>query len=85
MLAENCRLEYNHHRPHSNLDYMTPAAFAAACLASAPASAEDEKVETVCFGARRIPLPWGVSAGAPSGFYSRAGRQQRSFDKESKS
>jgi transposase InsO family protein len=37
VLVENWRLEYNHHRPHSSLDYMTPAAFAAACLASAPA------------------------------------------------
>ena len=39
VLAEDWRLDYNHHRPHSSLDYMTPAAFAAACLASAPASA----------------------------------------------
>jgi len=39
VLAENWRQEYNHHRPHSSLNYMTPAAFAAACLASAPASA----------------------------------------------
>jgi putative transposase len=30
---------YNHYRPHSSLNYATPAAFAAACLASAPASA----------------------------------------------
>jgi len=37
VLAENWRLEYNQHRPHSSLDYMTPAAFAAACLASASA------------------------------------------------
>jgi hypothetical protein len=35
--AEDWRLEYNYDRPHSSLDYMTPAAFAA-CLASAPAS-----------------------------------------------
>jgi len=37
VLAENWRLEYNHHRPHSGLKYKTPAAFAAACIASAPA------------------------------------------------
>jgi len=28
------RLDYNHHRPHSSLDYQTPAAFAASRLAS---------------------------------------------------
>ncbi len=39
VLVEEYRLRYNHHRPHSSLNYATPAAFAAACLASAPASA----------------------------------------------
>lgn len=29
VLAEDYRLEYNHRRPHSSLDYLTPAAFAA--------------------------------------------------------
>jgi len=29
VIVENWRLEYNNHRPHSSLDYMTPAAFAA--------------------------------------------------------
>jgi transposase InsO family protein len=44
VLAENWSAfggEYNHHRPHSSLDYMTPAAFAVrqrADLATAPAS-----------------------------------------------
>ena len=37
VLAENWRLEYNHHRPHSSLKYKTPAVFAAACIASASA------------------------------------------------
>jgi putative transposase len=39
VLVEEYRRRYNHHRPHSSLNYATPAAFAAACLASAPASA----------------------------------------------
>lgn len=39
VLVEDYRQRYNHHRPHSSLNYATPAAFAAACLASAPASA----------------------------------------------
>jgi putative transposase len=38
VLAENWRLEYNHHRPHSSLNYRTPAAFAATCIASASAA-----------------------------------------------
>ena len=33
------REDYNHDRPHSSLGYLTPAEFAAACAASAPASA----------------------------------------------
>jgi putative transposase len=30
--------DHNHERPHSSLDYQTPAQFAAACVASAPAT-----------------------------------------------
>jgi len=37
VVAENWRLDYNHHRPHSGLKYKTPAAFAATCIASASA------------------------------------------------
>jgi len=35
-VVDRWRLDYNHHRPHSSLDYQTPAAFAARCAASAP-------------------------------------------------
>jgi len=35
LITEDFRLEYNHRRPHSSLDYMTPAAFAAATRAGA--------------------------------------------------
>jgi transposase InsO family protein len=53
------RLHYNHHRPHSSLDYRTPAAFAAACrqapplglatlaLAPSPACTREEDVHLV--------------------------------------
>ena len=35
-VVDRWRLDYNHHRPHSSLEYQTPAAFAARCLTSAP-------------------------------------------------
>ena len=34
------RHDYNHHRPHSSLNYQTPAEFAARCMASASKRAE---------------------------------------------
>jgi transposase InsO family protein len=37
-LAASWRCDYNHHRPHSSLGYQTPAEYAAACAASAPAA-----------------------------------------------
>jgi transposase InsO family protein len=36
--TERWRREYNHHRPHSSLGYLTPAEFAAGWAASAPAA-----------------------------------------------
>jgi len=35
-VVDRWRLDYNHRRPHSSLDYQTPAAYAAGCVASAP-------------------------------------------------
>jgi transposase InsO family protein len=37
-LIADWKNDYNHCRPHSALNYQTPAAFAAGCLSSAPAS-----------------------------------------------
>lgn len=39
VLIEQYRLEYNHERPHSSLDYQTPAEFAASCEVVSVASA----------------------------------------------
>ncbi len=39
LLTAAWRDDYNHHRPHGSLGYQTPAEFADACAASAPASA----------------------------------------------
>jgi putative transposase len=38
VLVEDWRLDYNHHRPHSSLKYMTPAAFAASLKTASPAA-----------------------------------------------
>lgn len=35
-LTASWKEDYNHHRPHSSLDYQTPAAFAARCATSTP-------------------------------------------------
>ena len=32
-VVDRWRMDYNHHRPHSRLGWMTPAAFAASCPA----------------------------------------------------
>ena len=42
-VAENWRLEYNNHRPHSSLGYKTPAAFAAECIAAASPTAQPQQ------------------------------------------
>ena len=38
-VVDRWRLDDNHHRPHSSLDYQTPAEFAARCHPSAPQTA----------------------------------------------
>ena len=42
-VIDRWRLDYNHHRPHSALDYQTPAAFAARCSSSVRPTASLQK------------------------------------------
>ena len=49
-IAERWRLDYNHHRPHSSLDYMTPAVYAALCRALAPACQGPSPSHDGCIG-----------------------------------
>ncbi len=37
-VTDRWRLDYNHHRIHSSLDYQTPAAYAASCVLPVPAT-----------------------------------------------
>ena len=46
VVAEDWRLDYNNHRPHSSLGYMTPAGFAASCIASASPTAQLQQYTT---------------------------------------
>jgi transposase InsO family protein len=46
VIVEDWRLEYNNHRPHSGLGYMTPAAFAAGCIPSASPTAQPKEYRT---------------------------------------
>ena len=46
VIVEDWRLEYNNHRPHSGLGYMTPAKFASSCIASASPTAQLQQYTT---------------------------------------
>jgi putative transposase len=46
VIVEDWRLEYNNHRPHSGLGYMTPAVFAAGCIPSASPTAQPQEYRT---------------------------------------
>jgi transposase InsO family protein len=41
-VIDRWRMDYNHYRPHSSLDYQTPAAFAASCTLPGFAETSDE-------------------------------------------
>ena len=48
-VADRWRIDYNHCRPHSSLDYMAPAAFATQCLEQGSAKLRlPQDRETMC-------------------------------------
>ena len=48
-VTDRWRMDYNHYRPHSSLDYMAPAAFAAKCLEQGSASLRlPQEEDTTC-------------------------------------
>jgi putative transposase len=55
-VTERWRLDYNDHRPHSSLGYMTPAAYAALCRASAPARQWPPPSHDDCIGSDSATL-----------------------------
>ena len=54
VLAEQWRLEYNHHRPHSSLGYRPPAEFAATCIPSFSATPRPQEYTTENVGTSLI-------------------------------
>ena len=52
------REEHNHQRPHSSLGYQTPAEFAAACAASAPAAPTLQQHTPVSLPNPYLHNPW---------------------------
>jgi putative transposase len=46
VIVEDWLLEYNNHRPHSGLGYMTPAGFAAECIALSSPTAQPQEYRT---------------------------------------
>jgi hypothetical protein len=83
-VAERWRLDYNHHRPHSALNWMTPAAFAASCPSAvdgpgcaAPGSAAPRPPQHTP-NATETLTPSGTENGGGSGTLpDRHGRQTR--------
>jgi putative transposase len=55
-VVDRWRLDYNHHRPHSSLNYQTPAEFADRWLPSAP---------QVASAAPQLPAPLRQASGSP--------------------
>jgi transposase InsO family protein len=62
-VVEACRSEYNHERPHSSLNYMTPAEFAAHCRNSGrpTASLRSDNAEAPRAGQQIVANPLTLS------------------------
>ena len=64
-VIDRWRLDYNHHRIHSSLDYQTPAAYAAGCVL--PASATPQPPEHSRFTNPNPLTQLGAKTGGESG------------------
>lgn len=49
-VVERWRMDYNHYRPHSSLGYMSPAAYAAACIGSDSATLRQSQYRVDAYG-----------------------------------
>jgi putative transposase len=57
VVIEDFRLQYNHRRPHSSLDYRTPAAFASECRRATPLRLAPLACATSPAGTRGLEVP----------------------------
>jgi transposase InsO family protein len=57
VVIDDFRLHYNHRRPHSSLDYRTPAAFASACRRETPLRLAALACATSPAGTRGLEVP----------------------------
>jgi len=44
-VVDRWRMDYNHYRPHSSLDYMTPAEFAKSCVADSSRNSQKQRID----------------------------------------
>ncbi len=76
-VIDRWRMDYNHHRPHSALDYQTPAAFAASCSASLRFSAYGlTPAEQLPLTTRSSHSQWHIDRGKASTPYTNPNRWQ---------
>jgi len=56
IIVESWRLEFNNHRPHSGLGYMTPVAFAAGFIPEAEPQAKPKEYKNCLTNAKKYRI-----------------------------